>query len=91
MNIQEAAKLAIDVQDACNLSGVTFSFAKVMQAICDDGRASPHKGTDWRNNHPVAKLFIWKMALLNGIEVNGDFGEPYDMCKRLANGEVDVY
>ena len=30
---------ALDVQDAVNLSGVVFSFAKIMERICEEARA----------------------------------------------------
>ncbi|HXW54208.1 MAG TPA: hypothetical protein VEJ67_00575 [Candidatus Cybelea sp.] len=38
MTYAEAAKTAIECQDACNLSGVVFSFAEAMRAVCDEAQ-----------------------------------------------------
>jgi hypothetical protein len=55
---------AMSVQDACNLSGVVFSFEKAMQAICDEANAEGH-GTDWKNTHPIVVLFTTQLAYLS--------------------------
>ena len=67
MTIQEAAQKAIDIQDACNLSGVAlaFTFAEVVQVICDESKRR-NKGTGWKNTHPIITMFLLKMADLNG-------------------------
>jgi len=62
----ELIKEAIQVQDACNLSGVVFSFARSMQRLCDLGRSMPGYGTDWRNKHRVARLYASKIQSLCG-------------------------
>jgi hypothetical protein len=54
---------ALDVQDACNLSGVAFAFARFMQKLCDEGM-----DTDERNTHPIAQLWVDKMAHLTGTQ-----------------------
>ncbi len=61
--IQELAKEAIDVQDACNLSGVARSFARVMSDLREHGM-----GTSEANYHPIARAWIDKMASLAGIQ-----------------------
>lgn len=53
------------VQDACNLSGVVFSFAKSMQRLCTIGREQ-NQGTDWKNKHIVSKLWASKIISLTG-------------------------
>ena len=86
MTIKEAAKTALDVQDACNLSGVVFSFAKVMQVICDEAHRLG-KGTDWKNRHPIVILFLDKLADLAGCCDRGTgltFSRAYDACRALA-------
>lgn len=47
---------ALLAQSACNLSGVVYSYAKAMDAVCEEARALG-KGTDWRNNHPICRLY----------------------------------
>jgi hypothetical protein len=62
--MQEAAQAALDCQDACNLSGVVFTFAEAMQAICDEQHRL-NEGTEWKNSHPVVTLFLSKLSELN--------------------------
>jgi len=56
-------KDALTVQDASNLSGVVFSFAEAMKAICQEAQQN-NLGTDWKNNHPVARLFAEQIYFL---------------------------
>ncbi len=74
-------QLAIDLQDACNLSGVAISFAEVMKKICAEANKMG-KGTLWKNMHPIAILYINKMASLTGECVSGGviFDEAYRTC-----------
>ena len=55
---------ALDVQDACNLSGVVFAFAKVMQDICDEAIREGYD-TEWKNTHPLVLLWVDKMVDLS--------------------------
>jgi hypothetical protein len=59
--IREAWK----VQDACNLSGVVFSFALAMKRLCEIGREL-NQGTEWKNTHIVSKLWASKIQSLTG-------------------------
>ena len=84
---QRAAELAQEVQDACNLSGVANSFAKVVLPAIWKEADRLHKGTDWVNQHPIVTLFLDKMAPLNKSQclcaINIDhFGK--------ANAEVEA-
>lgn len=67
MTLKEAAQSALDVQDACNLSGVVFTFAQVMQTLCDVD-AKYHMSTSWKNTHPIVTLFLEQLANLNGYK-----------------------
>ena len=80
---------AIDVQNACNLSGVVFSFAKVMQKICDEAR-DLGKGTDWKNNHPIAVLYASKVSSLAGDVHAGEYSKAYDACAKNAEELKEV-
>jgi hypothetical protein len=72
---------ALMVQDACNLSGVVHSFARVMAILCDDARRLG-KGTDWINHHPIAVLFASKIddMVQRKPEVTVDFSNAYSFC-----------
>jgi uncharacterized protein (UPF0548 family) len=88
MTYQQAAKAAIEVQDACNLSGVAFSFAEAMQAICDE-QCRLGEGTDWKNRNPVAQLFLWKMVDLAGLDVRDDsrqFSAVHSAVRKISGG-----
>lgn len=86
MTIKEAAQSALDAQDACNLSGVVFSFAKVMQVICDEANRLG-KGTEWKNQHPIVVLYLDKLADLARCCDRGNnatFRLAYDSVCALA-------
>lgn len=89
--IQEAAKDALIVQDACNLSGVAHSFMDVLQVL----RKTPMQDrdclqpTEFVNTHAVVFMFLFKMMSLNGKECLCEHcGEAYRRaeaeCKKLA-------
>jgi hypothetical protein len=54
---------AIQVQDACNLSGVVHSFSAALSEL----RALPQcTGNKWLHNHRVSRLYTDKIASLTG-------------------------
>jgi hypothetical protein len=80
--LKRLAKEAIDVQDACNLSGVAHGFSRAMSKLCELGL-----DTSARNRHPVAVMWSSKIASLTGSESGEEFSRAYDACKKLAAGE----
>jgi hypothetical protein len=80
---QDAARTALEVQDACNLSGVAHAFSRAVNAIWDEAHRTG-KGTDWVNSHPICTLFISKLTDLNGREA--DFFKTYDAVKNITEG-----
>ena len=74
------AREAIDVQDACNLSGVVQSFARV---VSDLGKHV--QGTEARNTHPIVVLFVSKLQSLScgSGDVPG-FEAAYSTVQALA-------
>jgi hypothetical protein len=73
---------ALNVQVACNLSGVVFSFARVMQRICNT-----NGGTDARNHHPIAVLFAEQIHALTGYSQG--YAEAYAACEENAKVKED--
>lgn len=70
--LRKMYKDAILVQDACNLSGIVISFARVMS----DLRALfPSKGTEFFNTHPIAVLYADKIKSLTGDDFEGAYKE----------------
>lgn len=90
--VKRAADNALQVQDACNSSGVVFSFARQMQTICD-ASTELKKGTDWKNHHPIVFLFTYKIQALNRFEqlgLDGQYKWAERECSRMADtGEAD--
>lgn len=81
MTLSQMAADAIQVQDACNLSGVVQSYARVMLEL-----GNHTNGTDERNHHPIAILFASKVGHLTGIG-EGDtkvVSDAWDVCSQLA-------
>lgn len=72
---------ALDVQSACNLSGVVFSFAEAMHAICDE-QNELREGTAWKNEHPIARLFAEQIAHLTR-------GREYFEADKIARKAVE--
>lgn len=82
-SLQELAQEALQVQDACNLSGVAYGFARAMKDLC-----THVTGTDARNTHPIAILWASKIADLTGVESSS--GIAYSRCLDLAEGKVST-
>ncbi len=69
--LKELAQEVLNVQDACNLSGVAHGFARAM------GDLREHtSGTSERNTHTISKLWADKIAHLAGTQnIGGDDGD----------------
>ena len=65
--IRQLAQESLDVQNACNLSGVVHSFSRVMSDLC-----TLVPDTTNRNNHPIAILWSDKIASLTGTQTLGN-------------------
>jgi hypothetical protein len=74
---------ALDVQSACNLSGVVRSFADIMPKIWDEARKQG-KGTEWVNNHPICRLFAEQIAFLAG---GMGYSQAHKDCKECSVGD----
>lgn len=70
--LPELAQQVLDVQDACNLSGVVHAWSR---AITNLRELMPTAGTDALNRHPINKLWADKVAHLTGTQ--------YLMCQAV--------
>ena len=89
MSLFEAANEAILAQDACNLSGIVYSFASILDALSAEATRIG-AGTLWVNSHPVSKLFCYKLADISKADSFEDFCEAYAECRKLAFGPGSV-
>ena len=71
---------AIDVQNGCNLSGIVFSFSRVMQRICNVSCVEGH-GTEWKNTHAIARLYAEQIMFLTS---GRDYSDAADECEAKA-------
>ena len=74
--LQAIAKDAIQVQDACNLSGVAQLLTKATKVLWEEVNAGRGNGTDIVN----------KLSWLAGSE--SGYLEAHDSCMDLANAEL---
>lgn len=83
-SLKELAQDALNVQDACNLSGVAHDFARCMSDLCEHGL-----DTEARNKHPIAQLWADKIAHLTGTQSLGNDAvmAAYTEVRKLAEGE----
>jgi hypothetical protein len=80
-------RAAIDVQDACNLTGVVYSFADIMRRL---RMLHPTEGTDFFNHHHVAVMFSSKIADMTGSERDLHFSTAYRRCREEVNDEIQL-
>src|SRR5882757_2931936 len=64
----QAAKLALDVQNASNLSGVVHSLDEIVSDVLWPEARRQGKGTKYVNQHAIVTLFLHKLTSLNGCE-----------------------
>jgi len=91
MTIQEAARTAIEVQNACNLSGVLASFKEIVHEVIWPEARRIGKGTEWVNTHPIVTLFLSKLCSLNRGYFECDYMHASDACEAIARGESIEY
>ncbi|OHD23790.1 MAG: hypothetical protein A2Y38_17010 [Spirochaetes bacterium GWB1_59_5] len=63
--IRELAREALQVQSACNPSGVLRSWMRAMTTLQS---LSSNSGTTWLRQHPVMVAYADKMASLCGVQ-----------------------
>lgn len=82
-SVAELAKEVLEVQNACNLSGVVLSWG---EAIVDLRNQSPGAGTDTINHHPINVMWAAKVNELVGLGFV-DCSEAFQVVRVLAAGE----
>ena len=71
-------KKAIQVQSACNLTGVLNSMLEVARMVREEGG-------DW--NHPILRMYAEQVSFLTGGSSLESYQEAYRECELKANGE----
>jgi hypothetical protein len=78
MTLQQMAQYALDVQTACNLSGIVRTFAEITHSM----RSEHGLNTPECNTHPVTVLFTTQLMHLAGLGVPD--GGVYDAASRAC-------
>ena len=86
--LRDAAKDALAVQSACNLSGVVHAFSRHMHTLFELSHVLGH-GTDWINRHPVCHLFSTQIAFLSGTSPIGSHNHEawvhaHEYCEHIT-------
>ena len=85
--LQDLAKEALQVQDACNLSGVVHGFSRAVTELREILRATGGDlSTDSVNTHPICRMWASKIHELALMGLSDRYGEAYDACHDIANG-----
>lgn len=76
---------ALDIQNACNLSGVVHTLTERMADVWAEAHELG-QGTEYVNRHPLVVLYLDKLTQLAGlyIERDGALGRAYE--EALKNG-----
>lgn len=69
---------ALDIQDACNMSGVIESLHAVLSSIRDEAHVKGY-GTQWINEHPIIVMYASKIHSLSRADEY--FSESYRQCR----------
>jgi hypothetical protein len=85
--IAELAQEALDIQDACNPLGLSKGYARSLQELADNLRATRQEsGTDAVRCHPINQLWVAKLAELSGLQILDlrEFSFAIAECRELA-------
>jgi hypothetical protein len=83
--MKDLALSAIAVQDACNLSGVIYSFSIIISDLREIARAEGWECTEKINQHPVSILYSDKIASLTGCRNDPSYAEAHDWATDLVS------
>ncbi len=72
------ARTAIDVQDACNPSGLIHALARAVTELHDHPNYS---GTAWIRYHPIVLMFVEKLHDLAGRPGFAEYEKAYVLCR----------
>jgi hypothetical protein len=77
--MHQLAKEAIDIQNACNLSGVIQTWSRSISALKE---LNPTMSTDELNHHPISVMYASKVGSMTSDDEQ--FAEAYKRCCELA-------
>ena len=93
-SLQQAARTALEVQDASNLSGVVHSLDEIVTNAIWPAARRQGKGTEYVNTHPIVELFLHKLTSLNNSDCFcsacvSKYSHATAECEKIATGLTD--
>jgi hypothetical protein len=82
--MQDLVRNALQVQDACNMSGIARSFALDVARLRILIEGMPGFNSDMLSRHPVCVMWSSKIASLTGSEIGMRFSRAYDWCQQVG-------
>jgi len=88
-------RIAIDIQDACNMYAVVGEFYRAVEFIKEEYQekfGQVRVPFQYLRFHPIIRLFLDKLADMSGLSVEGYSNHPmpyhvaYDYCQTKADG-----
>lgn len=84
-SLQELAAECLQVQDACNLSGVVHGWSRSIRRLRE---VLGNPGTDELNKHPINVLWADKVAHLTNAENGSRVTDAYHEVLGLSEGKL---
>lgn len=89
--LQRAAVVALQVQDAVNLSAVVLEFHEVLRETMWPEARKRGLGMDWINRHAITTLFLDKLCDLNGVVTDSNkLALAYAEVKAIAESKLEA-
>lgn len=83
-------RLALQIQNACNASGMIHSLDRVVSILWNEARALEASGegggAEHVNKHPALRLFLHQLVYISmGVEPRHDYFEASQTCEAAAS------
>ncbi len=85
--VQDLAKDALFVANACNLTGVVHSFSR---AMTDLRALYPNEGSRFFNEHPISIMYSQAISNITGSDSFTAYSQAYEACKKLTEPEPET-
>lgn len=82
-SVPQLAQDALDIQNACNLSGVAHAFSGAMSALWTHAHAAG-MGTEWINTHPITIAYVSKLVSLARCEEINTQLDAFNACEDIV-------
>lgn len=83
--VSQWAQLAIDIQNASNMGGVSIAFRELVAWL--HRQRGEGRGTAWVNTHPLVRLFADKIADLSGAYDSEAMRRAHVRVEAMRDGE----